>query len=90
MDALRHDVDQDALLDQIDEALDRLYGLATLIRTAAAEIGDTSYQFEDDMLRALDNGAAIREAAEVMREKAQGAREGLTEVIRAREKAVAA
>ena len=65
--------------------------IATLIRAAAAEIAETSLPRSKTTCSAPSATARrFGRLQDVMREKAQGAREGLTEVRRAREKAVAA
>jgi hypothetical protein len=56
---------------------------------AAAEIADTCYRYEDDVIRALD-GAAIRETSEIVREKAQPALDRIIEISRARREAAEA
>ena len=58
-------------LREAQGALGAILHLSMLIRAAAEEIADTCYADRDDVLRALSDGAAIREAVEMVREKAE-------------------
>ena len=76
-------VNPEALLQEAEGALGQVLHLSTLIRAAAEEIADTCYAYQDDVIRALNDGAAIREAVEIVREKTELALDRISEINRA-------
>jgi hypothetical protein len=85
--AQKRAADPESLLQEAQGALGQVLHLSTLIRAAAEEIADTCYAYQDDVIRALNDGAAIREAVEIVREKTQLALDHITEISCARREA---